>query len=176
MAEVATGFTLSETPTLLVDICIENENHIVVELNPEVAPLTVENFSQLVEQKFYDGLIFHRIIDGFMIQGGDPTGTGMGGSAKKIKGEFLQNGVPNSLSHLRGTISMARSQMMDSASSQFFICNADSEFLDGSYAAFGTVVMGMEEVDRIAKLSKGPQDRPLDPPHMTSVRFVTHNK
>ena len=119
------------------------------ELYPEVAPITVENFANLVNEGFYNGLTFHRIISGFMIQGGDPLGNGTGGSSKTIKGEFASNGVKNSISHVRGTISMARSSMPNSASSQFFIVHQDSTFLDGQYAAFGTVTSGMEVVDKI---------------------------
>ncbi|MDO5734128.1 MAG: peptidylprolyl isomerase [Eubacteriales bacterium] len=145
---------------------------IVLELYPEKAPITVENFQNLVAEKFYDGLIFHRVIDGFMIQGGDPEGTGMGGAENKIKGEFASNGVENDLQHARGVLSMARSQDPNSASSQFFICQADSFFLDGDYAAFGEVREGLEEVDRIAKLAKNAQDRPDEPPVMTELYFV----
>ena len=134
-----------------VEILIKDYGTIRVELDPTAAPETVDNFLQLVKKGFYDGLTFHRIIDGFMIQGGDPTGTGMGGSEKKIKGEFEQNGVKNPISHVRGTISMARSSDMNSASSQFFIVQSDSTYLDGGYAAFGTVTEGMEIVDKICK-------------------------
>ena len=121
----------------------------VLELDADVAPITVENFANLVNEGFYNGLTFHRIISGFMIQGGDPLGNGTGGSSKTIKGEFASNGVKNSISHVRGTISMARSSMPNSASSQFFIVHQDSTFLDGQYAAFGTVTSGMEVVDKI---------------------------
>lgn len=118
-------------------------------MDADVAPITVENFANLVNEGFYNGLTFHRIISGFMIQGGDPLGNGTGGSSKTIKGEFASNGVKNSISHVRGTISMARSSMPNSASSQFFIVHQDSTFLDGKYAAFGTVTSGMEVVDKI---------------------------
>ena len=124
---------------------------IKAELDGDTAPITVANFLKLAESGFYDGLTFHRIIDGFMIQGGDPKGNGTGGADKTIKGEFSQNGVENKLSHVRGTLSMARSQDMDSASSQFFIVQSDSTYLDGQYAAFGTVTEGMELVDKICK-------------------------
>ena len=124
------------------------------ELYPEVAPVTVENFVGLVKDGFYDGLTFHRIIDGFMIQGGDPLGNGMGGSDKKIKGEFLANGVKNDLKHTRGVLSMARSMNPDSASSQFFIMHADAPHLDGQYAAFGKVTDGIEVVDAIVQSAK----------------------
>ena len=122
-----------------------------MELDPDAAPVTVENFVKLVREGFYDGLTFHRIMDGFMIQGGDPQGNGSGGAPETIKGEFSQNGVQNPLSHVRGTVSMARSQDPDSASSQFFIVQSDSTFLDGQYAAFGKVTKGMEIVDQICK-------------------------
>ncbi len=139
---------------------MENGGIVEIELYPEIAPITVKNFEELTEKGFYDGLIFHRVIAGFMIQGGDPQGTGMGGSGKRIKGEFKANGVNNTLSHERGVISMARSQMPDSASSQFFICHADAKFLDGQYAAFGRVVSGMEVVDEIAGVKTDMRDRP----------------
>ena len=131
------------------EIVVKNYGTIALELDADVAPITVENFANLVNEGFYNGLTFHRIISGFMIQGGDPLGNGTGGSSKTIKGEFASNGVKNSISHVRGTISMARSSMPNSASSQFFIVHQDSTFLDGKYAAFGTVTSGMEVVDRI---------------------------
>lgn len=132
-----------------IEINIKDYGSISVELDAESAPITVENFLKLAGEGFYDGLTFHRIISGFMIQGGDPEGTGMGGSDETIKGEFSSNGVENALSHTRGTISMARSQAPDSASSQFFIVHEDSTFLDGEYAAFGHVTEGMDVVDKI---------------------------
>lgn len=131
------------------EIVVKNYGTIALELDADVAPITVENFANLVNEGFYNGLTFHRIISGFMIQGGDPLGNGTGGSSKTIKGEFASNGVKNSISHVRGTISMARSSMPNSASSQFFIVHKDSTFLDGQYAAFGTVTSGMEVVDKI---------------------------
>ena len=131
------------------EIVVKNYGTIALELDADVAPITVENFANLVNEGFYNGLTFHRIISGFMIQGGDPLGNGTGGSSKTIKGEFASNGVKNSISHVRGTISMARSSMPNSASSQFFIVHKDSTFLDGKYAAFGTVTSGMEVVDKI---------------------------
>ena len=131
------------------EIVVKNYGTIVLELDADVAPITVENFANLVNEGFYNGLTFHRIISGFMIQGGDPLGNGTGGSSKTIKGEFASNGVKNSISHVRGTISMARSSMPNSASSQFFIVHQDSTFLDGQYAAFGTITSGMEVVDKI---------------------------
>lgn len=137
-----------------VEIEVENYGVIKVELDPTYAPVTVDNFLKLAESGFYDGLTFHRIMKNFMIQGGCPNGNGLGGSETKIKGEFSENGVKNPLSHKRGVISMARSNAMDSASSQFFICDADSLFLDGKYAAFGWVTEGMDVVDAIADDAK----------------------
>ena len=133
----------------VVEIVVKDYGTITVALDGEAAPITVANFLKLVEEGFYDGLTFHRIMAGFMMQGGDPLGNGTGGSEEKIKGEFAANGVENPLSHTRGAISMARSQLPDSASSQFFIVHEDSAFLDGQYAAFGYVTEGMEVVDAI---------------------------
>ena len=144
-----------------VRIEMENGDVMVLELYPEVAPLTVANFEKLVSQGFYDGLIFHRVIPGFMIQGGDPEGTGMGGSPETIRGEFAANGVMNPLKHERGVISMARTMAPNSASSQFFIMHKDAPHLDGSYAAFGRVVEGIEAVDHIAEIRCDFRDRPL---------------
>lgn len=137
-----------------VEIAVKDYGTIAVELDADIAPITVSNFMQLAEDGFYDGLTFHRIISGFMIQGGDPLGNGTGGADTKIKGEFSKNGVENTLSHTRGAISMARSQNMDSASSQFFIVHQDSTFLDGEYAGFGYVTEGMEVVDAICEATK----------------------
>ena len=136
------------------EITVKDYGTIKLELDAGTAPITVENFVKLAKDGFYDGLTFHRIIDGFMIQGGDPAGNGTGGSGESIKGEFLDNGVPNPISHVKGVISMARAQNPDSASSQFFIVEADSPFLDGSYAAFGRVTEGMEIVEQIAADAK----------------------
>ena len=144
----------------MVVIEMENGGIIRVELCPEAAPITVKNFESLVKEGFYDGLIFHRVIKGFMIQCGDPLGNGMGGSEKKIKGEFRSNGVNNPLRHTRGVISMARSYDPNSASSQFFIMHADAPHLDGQYAAFGRVVEGMDVVDEIAGIPTDYSDRP----------------
>lgn len=144
-----------------VVINVKDYGEIHLELDADVAPITVTNFIYLVNKKFYDGLTFHRIIDGFMAQGGDPTGTGYGGSDTNIKGEFSKNGVENSISHVRGVISMARSQDYDSASSQFFIVHEDSTFLDGTYAAFGHVTSGMEVVDKMVKDAKPIDDNGL---------------
>ena len=138
----------------IVTIPMENGDVMKAELYPEIAPNTVNNFISLVKKGYYDGLIFHRVINGFMIQGGDPLGTGLGGSDEEIKGEFASNGVENPLSHTRGAISMARSQIKDSASSQFFIVHEDSTFLDGEYACFGYVTEGMEVVDAICQATK----------------------
>lgn len=142
-----------------VKVEMENGGEFIIELMPEFAPETAANFEGLVNEGFYDGVIFHRVIDDFMAQGGDPTGTGMGGSGKNIKGEFIQNGFPqNTLSHTRGVVSMARSMNPNSASSQFFICYGDCTFLDGQYAAFGKVTEGMETVDDFLKVERrGPE-------------------
>ena len=147
--------------TIMVQIEMENGGIIKLELYPDKAPITCENFVKLAKDGFYDGLIFHRVIKDFMIQGGDPTGTGMGGADKNIKGEFAVNGVHNDISHVRGVISMARSRSYDSASSQFFICHADAKYLDGQYAAFGKVIEGMEVVDEIAEVKTDYSDRPM---------------
>ena len=145
-----------------------------IELDEKAAPITVENFLKLVNAKFYDGTIFHRVISGFMIQGGDPQGTGLGGHGWSIKGEVAQNGVDNPISHKRGVISMARAMDPDSAGSQFFIMHADGEFLDGQYAAFGHVVNGMDVVDRIAstRTNRWAGDRPYEDQVMETVRVV----
>ncbi len=133
------------------------------ELYPEVAPKTVENFVGLINKGFYDGIIFHRVIEGFMIQGGDPTGTGMGGSGENIEGEFKSNGHPeNTLKHLRGVLSMARAMSPNSASSQFFIMHKDAPHLDGQYAAFGKIIEGIEVVDKIATVQTDMRDKPLN--------------
>ncbi|MBQ7828617.1 MAG: peptidylprolyl isomerase [Clostridia bacterium] len=155
-----------------VQIEMEGGGIIKLELYPDVAPITVENFVNLANEGFYEGLIFHRVISGFMIQGGDPTGTGMGGSPNTIKGEFKMNGVENDLSHERGVISMARTMDPNSASSQFFICHADAKFLDGQYAAFGRVTEGIEIVDEIADVPTGPNDRPRFDMVMKSVTVI----
>ena len=146
----------------IVKIEMENGGVITAELAPELAPTTVANFVNLVESGFYDGLIFHRVIPGFMIQGGAPQDTGMGGPGYSIKGEFARNGFrENNLRHTRGVLSMARSMMPNSAGSQFFIMHADAPHLDGDYAAFGKVTDGMDVVDRIASVRTGMQDRPV---------------
>lgn len=158
----------------VVTIEMENGNLIKVELYPEVAPNTVNNFISLVQKGFYDGTIFHRVIPGFMIQGGDPEGTGMGGPGYSIKGEFKANGFDNDLKHSRGVISMARSQHPDSAGSQFFIMVADAPHLDRQYAAFGKVIDGMDEVDRIVSVDRNRNDRPNEEQKMKKVTVDTH--
>ena len=153
----------------MVVIEMANGKKIKIELYPETAPITVENFEKLVKQGFYNGLIFHRVIPGFMIQGGCPEGTGMGGPGWNIKGEFSSNGVKNDLKHTRGVISMARSMRPDSAGSQFFIMHEDAPHLDGQYAAFGKVVEGIEVVDEIAEVETDYADKPLTAQVMKSV-------
>lgn len=165
-------YNKTDKVTDLVKIEMESGDSMVIRLYPEVAPITVENFKNLVSENYYAGIIFHRVISGFMIQGGDPTGTGMGGSKKTIKGEFRSNGVKNDLSHKRGVISMARTNMPNSASSQFFICHADADFLDGNYAAFGEVVEGIETVDNIAATKTDWSDKPYEEQKMKAVYFV----
>ena len=145
----------------IVTFEMENGDVFNAELYPQTAPNTVANFVCLAQAGFYDGLIFHRVIPGFMIQGGDPTGTGMGGPGYAIKGEFLSNGVKNDLRHTRGVLSMARAMNKNSGGSQFFIMHADAPHLDGQYAAFGRVIEGIEAVDHVAQTPTGAQDRPL---------------
>lgn len=142
-------------------ITMSDGNTMTVELDSASAPITVENFVKLAKDGFYDGLIFHRVIEGFMIQGGDPTGTGCGGPGHTIKGEFVANGVKNPLKHTRGTISMARSQSPNSAGSQFFIMHKDAPYLDGQYAAFGAMTDGFDTLDAIATVDTDRADRPL---------------
>lgn len=158
-----------------VKVEMENGGTFTIELMPEFAPETAANFERLVSEGFYDGVVFHRVIDNFMAQGGDPTGTGMGGSGVNIRGEFLQNGfAQNKLSHTRGVVSMARSMDPNSASSQFFICYGDCTFLDGQYAAFGKVVEGMETVDDFLKIERrGPEGgSPVEPIKMKKVTVL----
>lgn len=145
-----------------VEMEIMNLGKIEIELFPSQAPQTVENFLELVKENFYDSILFHRVIENFMIQGGDPTATGMGGSEKKIPGEFRSNGFKNDVSHDRGVISMARTSNPNSASSQFFICHKEAKYLDGAYAAFGVVVNGIDVVDKIASSKTDASDRPLE--------------
>ena len=157
----------------IITIEMENGGIIKAELYPEIAPITVANFVKLTKEGFYDGLIFHRVIEGFMIQGGDPTGTGMGGPGHTIKGEFRRNGIVNNIKHERGVLSMARSMMPDSAGSQFFIMHRNAPHLDGSYAAFGRVIEGIEVVDEIATTQTGAQDRPVKEQKMKKVTVET---
>ncbi len=158
----------------IATIEMENGGVIRCELFPDKAPETVRNFIALANAGFYNGKIFHRVISGFMIQGGCPFGNGMGGPGYCIKGEFKLNGVANNISHKRGVISMARSQSPNSAGSQFFIMHADGEFLDGQYAAFGRVIEGMDVVDHIADTKTNPRDEPLEEQRMKSVSVDTH--
>ena len=153
----------------IVAVEMENGSIIKIELYPSIAPQTVKNFEALVSQGFYDGLIFHRVIPGFMIQGGDPNGTGMGGSKQTITGEFSGNGFKNDLKHDMGVISMARTSAPNSASSQFYIVVKASSHLDGQYAAFGKVIEGMEEVHRIVSVPKDRGDKPLEDQRMKKV-------
>ena len=171
--EVVSEAEIAEADTYIADIEIADYGTITVELDAKAAPATVENFVKLAKDGFYDGLTFHRIMAGFMMQGGDPDGNGTGGSDQTIPGEFAANGFDNPLSHTRGAISMARSQKPDSARSQFFIVHEDSEFLDGSYAAFGYVTEGIEVVDAVCEAAK-PVDNngtilPEDQPVITSI-------
>lgn len=162
---------MSKNP--IVTIEMENGNEIKVELFSATAPNTVKNFVHLVKEGFYDGLIFHRVIPGFMIQGGCPNSIGTGGPGYTIKGEFSMNGFENNLKHDRGVISMARAMHPDSAGSQFFIMHQNSPHLDGQYAAFGHVIEGMDEVDRIAGSKTGPNDKPLEDQKMRKVTVET---
>ena len=157
----------------VVTFTMENGDVMKAELYPEIAPNTVNNFISLVSKGFYNGLIFHRVIAGFMIQGGDPEGSGMGGPGYGIKGEFAQNGVKNDLKHSKGVLSMARSMMPNSAGSQFFIMHQDAPHLDGAYAAFGKVVEGLEVVDKIAMTATDYSDRPIEAQVMKTVTVGT---
>ena len=158
----------------IVTFEMENGDVFKAELYPEIAPNTVANFVNLVESGFYNGLIFHRVIPGFMIQGGDPNGTGMGGPGYSIRGEFAANGFKqNNLRHERGVLSMARAMMPNSAGSQFFVMHADAPHLDGQYAAFGRVIEGIEAVDHVAETETGFQDRPVQEQKMKSVTVET---
>jgi len=156
----------------MVLIEMENGKTMKAELYPEIAPKTVANFEKLVREGFYDGLIFHRVIPGFMIQGGDPLGNGMGGSKEHIVGEFRANGYQNDLRHTRGVLSMARAMDPNSASSQFFIMHADAPHLDGSYAAFGRIIEGIETVDEIASIPTDRSDRPRVPQRIARMTIV----
>ena len=157
----------------IVTITMESGDVMKLELYPEIAPTSVNNFISLVKNNFYDGLIFHRVIRGFMIQGGCPEGSGMGGPGYSIKGEFAQNGFPNALKHTEGVLSMARSMMPNSAGSQFFIMHKNSPHLDGSYAAFGKIIEGMDVVNKIAETATDYSDRPLNKQVMKTVTVET---
>lgn len=169
----------TEEKTNLVKIEVEDFGIMIAELYPEIAPITVENFKKLVDEKFYDGLIFHRVLKNLIIQTGDPLGIGTGGSSEEIKGEFVLNGVENDLSHTRGVLSMARrgsepetEETMNSASSQFFIMVSDYTGFDGSYAAFGKVIAGLDVVDKVGSVTTNSYDKPLNDQVMKSIRFV----
>ena len=171
------GYHYEETDevTNYVKLTTNHDQVILIELYPDEAPITVENFQNLVKDEFYDGIIFHRVDEDFVIQAGDPTGTGMGGSGKTIKGEFASNGVENSIKHEAGVLSMARSSDYDSASSQFFICTSDSlsaSALDGDYAAFGRVIAGMDAVLEIASVEVDDNERPISAQRIETMRFV----
>lgn len=168
-----TDFEESSSTTEYVRITVKNHGDIVLRLRKDIAPETVENFRKLVSEKFYDGLTFHRVIPGFMIQGGDPAGTGAGGPDYCIKGEFSQNGFENNLAHTPGVLSMARTMFPDSAGSQFFIMHKAAPHLDGAYAAFGKVTEGLEVVDKIASVNTDYSDKPLQPQRMATVTVET---
>ena len=157
----------------VVTFTMKSGDVIKAELYPEIAPISVNNFISLIQKNFYDGLIFHRVIKNFMIQGGDPEGTGMGGPGYSIRGEFTQNGYPNDLKHTAGVLSMARSMQPDSAGSQFFIMHKDSPHLDGAYAAFGKVTEGMDAVNKIAETATDFSDRPIEPQVIDTVTVET---
>ncbi len=163
--------TMAQNP--VVTFTMEDGGVMKAELYPEIAPISVNNFISLINKNFYDGLIFHRVIRGFMIQGGDPEGTGCGGPGYSIKGEFSQNGVENNLKHTEGVLSMARSMAPNSAGSQFFIMHKTSPHLDGSYAAFGKVIEGMDVVNKIAETATDYMDRPLEDQRIKSVTVET---
>ena len=171
--ESTSDYAEEVTENPIVTITMENDEKIIIELEPKTAPNTVANFISLVEEGFYDGLTFHRVIPGFMIQGGDPDGTGMGGPDYAIKGEFTSNGFENTLTHERGVISMARSQDPDSAGSQFFIMTEQATHLDGEYAAFGKVIEGMDAVDKVVAAERGANDKPLKDQKMKTVEVDT---
>lgn len=157
----------------IVTITMEDGSVMKAELYPEIAPISVNNFISLINQNFYDGLIFHRVIRGFMIQGGCPDGNGMGGPGYCIKGEFSQNGIPNDLKHTEGVLSMARTMIPDSAGSQFFIMHKNSPHLDGAYATFGKIIEGMGVVNRIAETKTDYSDRPITPQRIKTVTVDT---
>ena len=158
--------------TVNIKMTMSDQSSMTLELYPDIAPETVENFLKLVNDNFYDGLIFHRVIEGFMIQGGCPDGTGMGGPGWAIKGEFSMNGFDNPLKHDRGVISMARAMDPNSAGSQFFIMHENSPHLDGQYAAFGKLIEGMDTLDKIATVATDFQDKPLEEQKIESIRVI----
>lgn len=169
----------TEAETNIVKIDVDGYGIMIANLYPDVAPISVKNFQKLIVEKFYDGILFHRVINDFMIQTGDPTATGMGGSDEEIKGEFSLNGVDNNISHVRGVLSMARrggypdtEETMNSASSQFFIVHKDSEYLDGSYAAFGKLINGYDVLDKIASSKTDSNDKPINNIKISTIRFV----
>ncbi len=166
------AFVKSEEKTNFVKFVMENGKEMIAELYPEIAPITVKNFQKLVDGGFYNGLIFHRVIPGFMIQGGCPQGRGTGGPGWTIKGEFAANGVKNDLRHTRGVLSMARSMAPDSAGSQFFVMHEDAPHLDRNYAAFGKLLQGIEVVDEICEVMTDFADRPVEDQRMKEVYFV----
>lgn len=173
-------FKVTDEETDRVKIQMANGDIMLAVLSNKDTPITIANFKKLVSEHFYDGLIFHRVISDFMIQTGDPTGTGTGGSKEEIKGEFSMNGVKNSLSHTRGVLSMARrggnpetEETMNSASSQFFIVHQDSTYLDGNYASFGRIFAGLDVVDKIAGVETDGRDKPLEEQKIKSIRFIT---
>lgn len=173
------AYKVTDKETNRVKIQMENGDVILLVLSNKDAPITIKNFKKLVSEHFYDGLVFHRVIEGFMIQTGDPTATGTGGSEEEIKGEFELNGVKNSLSHKRGVVSMARrgaqpetEETMNSASSQFFIVQKDATYLDGNYASFGRVFAGLDVVDKIATVQTDAYDKPLKEQKIHSIRFI----
>lgn len=159
----------------VVEIIMENGDVMRGELYPEIAPVTVENFEKLANEEFYDGLIFHRVIPGFMIQGGDPNGTGTGGPGYTIKGEFTSNGFTNDLKHEKGVMSMARTMMPNTAGSQFFIMADSAPHLDGEYAAFGKITEGLEAIEKIISVKRDYQDKPIENQVMRSVRVIEEN-
>ncbi len=171
------SFTQTQEQTDFVKMEMMDGGIVIIELYPDIAPITVENFKKLVGEGFYDGLLFHRVIEDFVIQTGDPTATSRGGSKETIKGEFGLNGFSNNLSHSAGVISMARTNDPDSASSQFFICHKDcSGSLDGKYASFGKVIAGMDVVNKIATVATDASDRPIEDQQISSVKFVEIEK
>lgn len=170
-------YTETEEQTNYIKIQMESNDIILAELYPDIAPITIENIKQLISDKYYDNLLFHRVVKNFVIQTGDPTGTGLGGSENTITGEFRRNGITNTLLHERGVLSMARKQNdMDSASSQFFIVHKTNTSLDGLYAAFGKVIAGLDTVDKIADVEVDESDAPITEQRIVSIRFINIEK